>query len=112
MRNVITGSWKCTPPHNTERHPNTRNKPSLTGNRVLVAMCAAGVGLVRAPGLRDSGARLLVCNDRVPVLEEVALHNSDITTGARAVCRLQRAWVGRQTITAARPCGDSRAPGT
>ena len=51
------------------------NEPSLAGKRILVTAGADGIGLAMARGFRDAGARVLVCDLRPEMLQELALHD-------------------------------------
>lgn len=59
------------------------NEPSLAGKRVLVTAGADGIGLAIARGFRDAGARVMVCDVRPEILDELAMHDPDIA-GMRA----------------------------
>ena len=54
------------------------NEPSLAGKRILVTAGADGIGLAMARGFRDAGARVLVCDLRPEMLQELALHGPGI----------------------------------
>ena len=59
------------------------NEPSLAGKRILVTAGADGIGLAMARSFRDAGARVLVCDLRPEMLQELAAHDPDIA-GVRA----------------------------